>query len=249
MSDTPKEQAKRPVLLQLMGYSSKVGYPDDEAENLNPHWEAVLNHLIENPSEASYKEDDEFPLDHALWVEYDPVPVDVVIRLLRAHPQALTQHTYEIALENPNSRPEVIRLLRAADVEGKIAGKRTKLIQLMGYPPYTFQDDYEQEDVQPDWNAVRERLVTNPNEANITDDGAYPLADALWIESDPVPLDIVQTLINLCPKNLTDQAFEHASCNEELDDAVLSHLFVADKKNSEKDSNETESFVQVEMEE
>lgn len=249
MSDTPKEETKRPVLLQLMGYSSKAGCQEDEAENLNPHWEAVLNHLIKNPSEASYNEDDEFSLDHALWVESDPVPVDVVIRLLRAHPQALTQHTFQIALENPNTRPEVMRLLRAADAEGKLAGKRTKLVQLMGYPPYTFQDDYEQEDVIPDWDAVREHLVATPKEASITDDGSYPLADALWIESDPVPLDIVQTLINLCPKNLTDQAFEHASCNEELDDAVLSHLFVADGKISEKDSNETESFVQVEMEE
>eukprot|EP00979_Chaetoceros_neogracilis_P018861 scaffold11343_cov277-Chaetoceros_neogracile.AAC.1 len=87
----------------------------------------------------------------------------------------------------------------------------------MGFPPFSNDDDYEQEDVVPDWDSVRLRLISHPKEASVDENGWYPLADAVWVDSSPVPLDIVNTLLNLCPESLTDQVFQNASENEELD--------------------------------
>jgi len=236
---------QRPALLKLMGYPHAVSNNDYAQENLTPDWDAVLDHLMNNPSEASYHEDGAYPLDDALWIEKEPVPSDVVIRLLRLFPNALTEKTFEIASQNPNTLHEVMRLLRAADVDSVFTFKRTKLVRLMGFPPFTIDQAYGQEDVVPDWEKVRLRLVTHPNEASVEEDGWYAIADAVWIQSNTVPLDIVQTLLNLCPESLTDQVFENASENEELDEQVLRLLFRADKEIQEKIE---ETFVKIDAE-
>lgn len=221
---------ERPRLVQLMGYPAPVEDEDYDQDDITPNWDEVLEHLIANPSEASYKENGEHPLDDALWITNDPVPADVVIRLLRAYPQGLTAHSFELANENPHTSDAVWNLLRGADVDSLFTTERTELVKLMGYPPYFIDQDYEQEDVNPDWDAVRKRLVTHPEEASVPEDGCYPLADALWIESSPVPMDIVNNLVKLCPEGLTDQAFENASNNEELDGDMLRILFKADRE-------------------
>jgi hypothetical protein len=236
---------QRPALLKLMGYPHAVNNNDYTQETLTPDWDAVLDHLMENPSEASYHEDGAYPLDDALWIEEEPVPSDVVIRLLRLFPNALSEQTFEIASQNPNTFHEVMRLLRAADVDSVFTFKRTKLVRLMGFPPLTIDQDYEQEDVVPDWEKVRLRLVTHPKEASVDEEGCYPIEDAVWIQSNPVPLDIAQTLLNLCPESLTDQVFENASENEDLDEQVLRLLFRADKEIQEKIE---ESFVKIDAE-
>jgi len=238
---------QRPTLLKLMGYPAAVSDDDDyDQETISPDWDSVLEHLINNPCEAAYNEDGEYPLDDALWIENDPVPADVVVRLLRTSPEALTEDTWEIANKNPNSLPEVLRLLRAADVDSVFTLQRTKLVRLMGFPPFSNDDDYEQEDVVPDWDSVRLRLISHPKEASVDENGWYPLADAVWVDSSPVPLDIVNTLLNLCPESLTDQVFQNASENEELDGQVLRFLFKAEREIQKKTED---SFVKVVAEE
>ena len=237
---------QQPTLLKLMGYPAGISNDDYDQETLSPDWDTVLEHLVNNPIAASYHEDDDYPLDNALWVENDPVPVDVVVRLLRTFPQGLTEHTWEIANQNPNTFAEVTRLLRAADVDSVFTLQRTKLVRLMGFPPFTIDEDYGQEDVIPDWEGVRCRLVSHPKEASVDERGCYPLEDAVWIETNPVPLDIVHTLLNLCPESLTDPVFHHASENEELDGQVLRLLFTADR---EIQKSTEDSFVKVDADE
>ena len=72
--------------------------------------------------------------------------------------------------------------------------------------------------------------MTHPDEAKIDEGGCFPLADALWIENDPVPIDIVKTLITICPEALTDQAFSNAS-HSETHHGVLQLMFKHDLKN------------------
>ena len=230
----------RPVLLKLMGYPTGVNDNEYGQDEVKPDWEAVLEHLISNPAEASYVEDETYPLDDALWIENDPVPIDVIIRLLRINSKALTAATFEIANENPNTAPEVMRLLRGADVDS--VHERSVLIQLMGFPLYTIDNDYDQDDVLPDWEAVRSRLVTHPEEASMKENDYYPLADAVWIENDPVPLDVVQSLLSLCTEGLNDLVFDKASSNPELDGEVLRLLFRVDRKIL---SETEESFVKL----
>ena len=123
-----------------------------------------------------------------------------------------------------------MRILRASDLKGEIVQERSTLVKLMGFPKYKWDDEYEQKDVHPNWNAVRERLITNPEEAKIDEGGCFPLADALWIEGDnPVPIDIVDSLIKLCPESLTDQAFVNASHSKTLP-GVLKLMFAHDRK-------------------
>ena len=239
--NTPEDPAvpasnapQRPALLKLMGYPHAVDNNDYAQETITPDWDAVLDHLMQYPSEASYHEDGAYPLDDALWIEEEPVPSDVVIRLLRLFPNALSEQTFEIAGQNPNTSYEVMRLLQAADVDSVFTFKRTKLVRLMGFPPLTIDQDYEQEDVVPDWENVRLHLVTHPEEASVDEEGCYPIEDAVWIQTNPVPLDIVHTLLNLCQESLTDKVFENASENEDLDEQVLRLLFKADKEIQEK---------------
>lgn len=99
----------------------------------------------------------------------------------------------------------------------------------MGFPKLKIDQDYIQNDVVPDWEKVRSRLVSHPEEASIMEEQCYPLADALWIQNNPVPLDIVQTLISLCPESLNDEAFVNASENEKIDPNVLSLMFRLDQ--------------------
>jgi len=131
-------------------------------------------------------------------------------------------------------------LLTAADVDCKFTIERTELVQLMGFPPYNTEDDYGPHDVKPQWDAVRKRLKTNPEEARVAEDGTYPLADALWIESDPVPVDIVDKLMTLCPDSLTDEAFVFASKNDELCTSVMRAMFEFDR-----DREVEKSFVNL----
>jgi hypothetical protein len=222
---------KRPTLLQLMGYPEEVGDNDYECEEIKPKWNAVLNHLESNPEEVSTPEDEDYPLDDALWIKSKPVPVEVIIKMLRLCPEGFTSKSYEIACENPDTSPEVMRVLRAADLTGDIVKERSPLVKLMGYPPYMFDNDYDQEDVKPDWDAVRERLITNPEEAQINEDDTFPLADALWIESSPVPIDIVETLIQIHPEGLTDESFINAS-HKKTRSGVLRLMFSHDRKKS-----------------
>ena len=90
-----------------------MGHPEDRSIKLNteeepvPDWDNVLNRLESNPEEACFKEDDKYPIDHALLFEKKPVSLDVVIRLLRVCPDGFTRQTYEVARENPNTKPEV----------------------------------------------------------------------------------------------------------------------------------------------
>lgn len=223
------EETRRPELLRLMGYPSLIDDNEYDQETVAPDWEAVLEQLYVNPSEASYMEDGAYPLDDALWIESDPVPLDVVIRLLRINPAALSEKSYAIANDNPNTCPEVLRILRAADVDSHFTGKRTELLILMGFPSLIGDNDYEVDDIEPDWNAVRKRLVTHSGEAKVHEYECYPLADALSIEWDPVPLDVVASLIRLAPESLTDEAFQNASGNEELESDILEYLFKADR--------------------
>ena len=137
-----------------------------------------------------------------------------------------------------------MRILHEADLNGYIVEQRTQLVQLMGYPPYKWECDYEQEDIIPDWNGVRERLMTHPDEAKIDDCGCFPLADALWIENDPVPIDIVDSLIKINPEGLTDQAFENASHAETLP-GVLCLMFIHDRKRNQSNDGEESSYVKV----
>lgn len=232
----------RPEILRLMGYPISTDENDYEQEDISPDWDAVLEHLKENPVEASYKEGEDYPLDDALWIQKDPVPSDVIVRLLRANPDALTPHTFEIAEANHCTSSEVMRLLRAADVNDTFTGERTELVQLMGFPTYKYDNDYDESEIEPDWEAVRKRLVTHPEEANVHEDGCYPLEDAVTIEWDPVPLDVVDTLVRLAPLSLTDAVFEKAGENEELDGEILRFLFKADGKIQKKIEN---SYVKV----
>ncbi len=87
---------------------------------------------------------------------------------------------------------------------------------------------------------MRKRLKTNPEEARVAEDGTYPLADALWIESDPVPVDIVDKLMTLCPDSLTDEAFVFASKNDELCTSVMRAMFEFDR-----DREVEKSFVNL----
>ena len=134
--------------------------------------------------------------------------------------------------------------MRAADLNGEIIEERTQLVKLMGYPPYKWDCDYEQEDIKPNWHAVRQRLITHPEEAKIDDCECFPLADALWIESDPVPIDIVDSLIKIHPGGLTDQAFASASHAETLP-GVLRLMFNHDRKRNQSNNEEESSYVQV----
>jgi hypothetical protein len=240
---------KRSRLLVLMGFPEDVNEDaDEDAENKykvlddeeeeeeggggggrRAKWNKVLNRLKSNPEEASICEDSRYPLDDALWVRSNPVPVGVVVRLIRTYPQAYTAQSYEIACNNPNTRPKVMKLLRGADVTGDIVEERPALLKLMGYPIYKWDNAYNLESVNPDWDAVRNRLVTHPGEAKIDEDGCFPLADALWIRSDPVPLDIVKSLIEICPEALTDDAFTIA-CHPKTCPEVLRLMFSVDRK-------------------
>mmetsp|Transcript_15810 Transcript_15810/g.29833 ORF Transcript_15810/g.29833 Transcript_15810/m.29833 type:complete len:253 (-) Transcript_15810:176-934(-) len=219
----------RPILLQLMGYPSDVSDNAYNQDTVKPNWESVLCHLKENPSEASYVEDGYYPLDDALWIQTEPVPSQVVVRLLRTFPKAVSAQTYQIAKQNPYTLPEVIRLLRGSDIGVTFTCERSKLIQFMGFPKLKIDQDYDQNDIAPNWGKVRSRLVTHPEEASVMEDTCYPLADALWIENDPVPIDIVQTLISLCPQSLDDGAFVNACENEKTDPNVLSLMFRFDR--------------------
>lgn len=234
----------RPKILTLMGYPPSIGDDEYDQETIEPDWDAVLEHLIANPSEASYFEDEAYPLDDALWIENHPVPAEVVIRFLRINPTSLSSSTLKIANENESTHPEVLRILRAAGVlvDSLCSEKRTKLVQLMGFPPDKYDNDYWASDIEPDWEAVRKRLVLHPEEARVHEAGCYPLADALSIEWDPVPIDVVDTLVRLAPESLTDEAFKCAGENEELGIDMLQFLFKADK-NVQKRSEE--SFVKV----
>jgi len=229
-------ETKRSVLIQLMGYPELVGDEDYYMGEIYPDWDAVLERLATHPEEAFATEVLEsdshayYPLDDALWITYDPVPAKVVIRLLRLCPEALTEKTFEFAENNKYLNPEVMKLLRASDVNYSHAKKRSKLVQLIGYPPYANDDDYDQENVHPDWEGVRMRLLSNPEEAETPEGEWYPLTDALWIQNNPVPVDIVTTLMRIAPKALTDLAFETASENESLDPAVLRHMFAFDNE-------------------
>ena len=104
----PPSSSKRSVLIRLMGY------PEDRAVQFNtedlepvPDWNKVLDRLESNPEEASIEQDNRYPIDHAIWIEDNPVEVDVIIRLLRVFPDGFTRQTYEIACDNPNTKPEV----------------------------------------------------------------------------------------------------------------------------------------------
>lgn len=240
---TPVTNPMRPEILRLMGYPAAVDDDEYDHETITPDWDAVLTHLIAHPSEASYLEGEDYPLDDALWIENDPVPATVVIRLLRAFPNALSSHTLSIAEANEYTHPEVWRILRAADVTSSLTGKRTQLVQLMGFPPHKYDNDYDPTDLEPDWDEVRKRLVTHPDEARVCDEGCYPLEDALEIEWDPVPLDVVEALVRLAPEGLlSDQVFVNAGENEELDGEVLKFLFQADQKIQNRTEN---SFVKL----
>ena len=111
------------------------------------------------------------------------------------------------------SPQQVMRILRAADLNGDIVEERTQLVKLMGYPPYKRDCNYEQADIRPDWDGVRERLMTHPDEAKIVEWDWFPLADALWIENDPLPIDILVRLIRVFPDGFTRQTFEIACGN------------------------------------
>lgn len=219
----------RPILLQLMGYPLDISDNVYNQDTVKPKWDSVLCHLKKNPTEASYVEDGYYPLDEALWIQTEPVPLQVVVRLLRTFPKAVSAQTYQIAKHNPYTLPEVIRLLRGSDIGATFTCERSKLIQLMGFPKLKIDQDYIQNDVVPDWEKVRSRLVSHPEEASIMEEQCYPLADALWIQNNPVPLDIVQTLISLCPESLNDEAFVNASENEKIDPNVLSLMFRLDQ--------------------
>lgn len=233
---------KRSRLLVLMGFPNNVDGTDkyeveddgdDEEEDgrkgRRAKWRKVLNRLKSNPEEASICEGTHFPLDDALWVQTNPVPPDVFIRLLRTFPKAFTAQTYEIACNNPNTRPRVMKLLRGADINGDIVEERTELIKHMGYPKHKFDDSYCPTSVKPNWDAVRGRLVTHPGEAKIDEDGCFPLADALWIKSDPAPVDIIKTLIEIHPEALTDHAFQVAG-HPKTRPEVLQLMFSIDMK-------------------
>jgi hypothetical protein len=224
-----KQSNSRPILIQLMGYPSDVSDDAYSQDTVKPNWASVLCHLKENPSEASYVEDGYYPLDDALWIQTEPVPLQVVVRLIRTFPKALSAQTYQIAKHNPYTLPEVIRLLRGSDLDATFTCERSKLIQFMGFPKLKIDQDYVQSDVVPNWEKVRSRLVTHPEEASIMEEQCYPLADALWIQSDPVPLDIVQTLISLCPQSLNDGAFINASENDAIDPNLLPLMFRFDQ--------------------
>lgn len=139
-----------------------------------------------------------------------------------------------------------MRILRASDVNGEFVKERSQLIKLMGFPPHVWDSEYEQEDVKPNWDAVRERLITNPEEAKLDEDGCFPLSDALWIESDPVPIDIVDSLIKIHPDALTDQAFVNAS-HAKTQPGVLQLMFTYDRKEKQNSSSaDDSSYVNVE---
>jgi hypothetical protein len=231
-----KEQvsSERPMLVQHMGYPKEIGDDDYENEDIHPTWRKVYNHLLSNPEEASIIEDGFYPLDDALWVRSNPVTLRVIIRMLRIFPEAFTRKTYEIAYHNPDTRPSVMRLLRASDMNGDIVEERTELVKLMGFPKYKKDGNYEQDDVKPNWDAVRERMITNPEEVEIAEADCFPLADALWIESDPVPVDIVENFIKIYPQALTDLAFANASHSKTLD-GVLRLMFSYDRKQDKDD--------------
>jgi hypothetical protein len=235
------EAPLRPEILRLMGYPASRDDDEYDQETITPNWDEILELLISNPAVASYLEGEDHPLDDALWIENDPVPLDVAIRLLRAFPKALSSRTFAIADGNPNTRPEVLRVLRASDVDSHFTVKRTELVQLMGFPPCKYDDDYCESEIEPDWEAVRKRLVTHPEEA-IVHDECYPLEDAVSIEWDAVPLDVVDTLVRLAPEGLTDGVFANASANEELDCDILRFLFKADRKIQKKTED---SFVKL----
>jgi hypothetical protein len=111
----------------------------------------------------------------------------------------------------------------------------------MGYPKYMWDSNYEQCDVKPNWIAVRERILTNPEEVEIADDGCFSLADALWIKSDPVPVDIVENFIKTYPQALTHFAFTHAS-HSKTRDGVLRLMFSYDRK---QDNGEFENLINL----
>jgi hypothetical protein len=226
------------TLLQLMGYPEQLGDGEFEHEDIRPRWRKVLERLDSNPEEASINEDGFYPLDRALWIQSKPLHLDVAIRMLRICPEAFTSQTYDIAYENENTRHSVMRLLRASDINGDIVEERTELVKLMGYPKYMWDSNYEQCDVKPNWTAVRERILTNPEEVEIAEGGCFPLADALWIKSDPVPIDIVDSFLKICPQALTDQAFENAS-HKKTRDGVLRLMFSYDRKQDKVEMDDT----------
>lgn len=251
---------KRSRLLILMGFPKNVGdgtvkYEEVESgddgeeddKGRKPKWGKVMQRLKSNPEEASICENSKYPLDDALWIESHPVPVNVFIRLLRAFPQAFTEQTYSIACNNPHTRDRVMKILRGVDVSGEIVEERPVLLKLMGYPPYKWDNNYCAGSVNPNWEAVRNRLITHPGEAKIDEDGCFPLQDALWIKKDPVPVDIVKTMIEICPQALTDLAFINAS-HPRANPEVLRVMFTLDKKFNEtvKPSTSDDSYVKVE---
>lgn len=242
---------ERSKLVKLMGYPSRIGDDDYENEDIVPDWNAVRAHLNENldvaRSEASTSETTSegevwYPIDDALWIQEEPVPADIVTRLLRISPDSLSALTFKIAKENEWTEEGVLYLLTAADVGSKVTSERTELVQLMGFPPYNTENDYDHEEVTPNWDAVRKRLKTHPEEAKVAEEGTYPLADALWIESDPVPVDIVEKLMTLCPESLTDEAFVFASRNDSLCTSVIRVMFEFDR-----DREVEKSFVNLTM--
>lgn len=251
-------ESKRAAVIHLMGYPEKMGDEDYDMGEIYPDWDAVLERLTTNPEEAFTKEVVEgdshtyYPLDDALAITYDPVPAKVVIRLLRICPEALTERTFQFAKDNEHLPPQIMKILRASDTNYTHAKKRSKLVQLMGYPPYANDVYYEQGDIHPDWEEVRKRLISHPKEAEIPEGKWYPLADALSIQNDPVPIDIVTTFMRLAPKALTDLAFETATENESLDSAILRHMFVFDNEQrtasicNEEDDDCDGNFVNVE---
>lgn len=85
---------KRSRLLILMGLPKIVGDGADKYEEVQlsgddeddeeddnkgrkPKWNKVLNCLKSNPKEASICDDSKYPLDDALWIQKNPVPVPV----------------------------------------------------------------------------------------------------------------------------------------------------------------------------
>jgi hypothetical protein len=221
-----------------MGHPKETGDDDYEKEDIHPTWQEVYDRLRSNPEEVSIIEDGLYPIDYALS---NPVTLRVIIRMLRICPEAFTSQTYDIAYENENTRHSVMRLLRASDINGDIVEERTELVKLMGYPKYMWDSNYEQCDVKPNWTAVRERILTNPEEVEIAEGGCFPLADALWIKSDPVPIDIVDSFLKICPQALTDQAFENAS-HKKTRDGVLRLMFSYDRK---QDNGEFENLINL----
>ena len=143
------------TFLKLMGFPSPIGDSNDEADKLEPDWNAASQYLQSNQNDGARKdasicEDGEYPLDDALWIQSDPILVSIVICLLRLYSLALMTLTFQTASRNPTVSSDIKGLLASMDARSLFTKQRSTLVMLMGYPRLTPDNDYEQQNIKPD---------------------------------------------------------------------------------------------------